>query len=207
VALACYALAVVVAAALDRPVDLAELRAVLARYRGQYVTARAGAVPVYWLGPVELWLGKAARCLELLDEAVIECADAAAASERSGATGFAIEARYELAEALSARDRPGDAPRARALAGEAAGQARALGMEPLAEAATALRARLDAALAGPLTRREFGIAGLVAEGLTNREIAARLQLSERTVQNHVQHVLTKLGLASRRHVRDRLPGV
>ena len=36
--------------------------------------------------------------------------------------------------------------------------------------------------------------------MTNREIARRLVLSERTAQNHVQHILTKLGLANRSQV-------
>ena len=49
----------------------------------------------------------------------------------------------------------------------------------------------------PLTRREREIAELVADGLSNREIAQRLVLSERTAQNHVQHILTKLGLPNR----------
>ncbi|WP_219419905.1 response regulator transcription factor [Pseudonocardia nigra] len=54
--------------------------------------------------------------------------------------------------------------------------------------------------AGPLTRREWEVAELVAKGSTNREIAARLCLSERTAQNHVQHILTKLDLANRSQV-------
>jgi len=37
----------------------------------------------------------------------------------------------------------------------------------------------------------------VAEGCTNRQIAQRLVISERTAQNHVQHILTKLGFANR----------
>ena len=40
----------------------------------------------------------------------------------------------------------------------------------------------------------------MGQGLTNREIARRLVLSERTAQNHVQHILTKLGLANRSQV-------
>ncbi|WP_234027898.1 ATP-binding protein [Pseudonocardia dioxanivorans] len=54
--------------------------------------------------------------------------------------------------------------------------------------------------AGPgagLTRREREIAALVATGMTNREIAGRLQLSVRTVEVHVDHALTKLGLRTR----------
>lgn len=41
---------------------------------------------------------------------------------------------------------------------------------------------------------------LVAEGKSNREIAAVLVISERTAQNHVQHILTKLGLANRSQI-------
>jgi len=51
--------------------------------------------------------------------------------------------------------------------------------------------------AKPLTRREREIAVLVADGLGNREIAERLFLSRRTVESHVEHIFTKLGLSSR----------
>jgi DNA-binding CsgD family transcriptional regulator len=52
----------------------------------------------------------------------------------------------------------------------------------------------------PLTARETQVAALVGRGLTNREIAATLVLSERTAQNHVQHILTKLGFANRSQI-------
>jgi DNA-binding NarL/FixJ family response regulator len=51
--------------------------------------------------------------------------------------------------------------------------------------------------ANQLARREVGVGRLVAEGLTNKEIASRLYLSDRTVESHVRHILNKLGLASR----------
>jgi DNA-binding CsgD family transcriptional regulator len=50
---------------------------------------------------------------------------------------------------------------------------------------------------GPLTSREREIAALVAEGLANREIAERLVISKRTVDAHVEHIYTKLGISSR----------
>jgi predicted ATPase/DNA-binding CsgD family transcriptional regulator len=52
----------------------------------------------------------------------------------------------------------------------------------------------------PLTPRELEIAGLLAEGLTNREIAERLVIAKRTVDAHVEHILTKLGFSSRTQV-------
>ena len=73
-------------------------------------------------------------------------------------------------------------------------------------------ARLDrsssvAAMAGPdngessstrvLTPREREVAALVAEGLSNRQIAVRLVVSERTADVHVSNILRKLDLTSR----------
>lgn len=49
----------------------------------------------------------------------------------------------------------------------------------------------------PLTQRELEILKLVAEGLTNQEIADRLVVSERTVRAHVSNILAKLHLANR----------
>ena len=65
--------------------------------------------------------------------------------------------------------------------------------------------RIDTALTssrgdGPLSPRELEVAALVADGRTNKEIAEALYLSERTAQNHVQHILTKLGVANRTQV-------
>jgi DNA-binding NarL/FixJ family response regulator len=52
----------------------------------------------------------------------------------------------------------------------------------------------------PLTRREREVVGLLARGRTNREIADALIISERTVENHVTHVLGKLSLETRAQV-------
>ena len=53
---------------------------------------------------------------------------------------------------------------------------------------------------GLLTRREVEVAGMVAEGLTNREIAKRLFISERTVDGHLEHVREKLAVNTRAQI-------
>lgn len=50
-----------------------------------------------------------------------------------------------------------------------------------------------------LTRRECEVLELLADGASNRDIAARLFISEKTVKNHVTHILQKLGLGDRVH--------
>jgi non-specific serine/threonine protein kinase len=51
-----------------------------------------------------------------------------------------------------------------------------------------------------LTKRETEVAELVADGLTNREIAAKLTIAPRTAETHVDHILTKLGFRTRTQV-------
>ncbi|MBC9717660.1 LuxR family transcriptional regulator [Streptomyces sp. TRM66268-LWL] len=73
-------------------------------------------------------------------------------------------------------------------------QALALGLGESAapESATASALTLDS-----LTRREREVAALVHQGLSNREIAERIVISKRTADAHVEHILAKLGVASR----------
>ena len=54
--------------------------------------------------------------------------------------------------------------------------------------------------AAPLTPREMQVARLVAGGRSNKEIATGLVISQRTAENHVEHILTKLGFTSRAQV-------
>ncbi len=59
--------------------------------------------------------------------------------------------------------------------------------------AAAVRPKSDISL----TKRELEIARLIAQEMTSRDIAARLFISERTVEAHVTNMLNKLGLNSR----------
>ena len=92
---------------------------------------------------------------------------------------------------------------ARARAGPAAGRLIAEGRRLSPEEAVSLvlaNEGDDAPLPGSppgLTRRETEVAALAARGLTNRDIAAQLFLSVRTVEVHVDHILTKLGFHTR----------
>jgi pimeloyl-ACP methyl ester carboxylesterase/DNA-binding CsgD family transcriptional regulator len=69
----------------------------------------------------------------------------------------------------------------------------AAGPDQPAAAAEPVRSGVSA----ELSKREREVAQLVARGLSNREIAGRLYLSERTIDNHVHHILDKLGFESR----------
>ena len=51
-----------------------------------------------------------------------------------------------------------------------------------------------------LTRRERQVADLVARGLSNKDIALTLVISQRTAESHVDHILTKLGFTSRAQI-------
>ena len=63
--------------------------------------------------------------------------------------------------------------------------------------ATPSRSALD------LTDRERDVAVLVAQGLSNPEVAARLYVSRKAVEYHLRNIYGKLGIASRRELRDR----
>jgi DNA-binding CsgD family transcriptional regulator len=182
------AIAARVAAALGRTDDVRLFRARLEPRRGRYVVGGAGATN--FLGPVELVLGACAAALSDWDAAAADLQKAGALCRAIGAPGFAVEAACLLADVY---ERSGDLVHAHALAAETLPLAKTLGMSPWVE-------RLHRSPTDPLSQREREVAGLVAKGLSNREIAAALVISERTAQNHVQHILTKLGFANRAQV-------
>ncbi|SFU02513.1 two component transcriptional regulator, LuxR family [Geodermatophilus amargosae] len=73
-------------------------------------------------------------------------------------------------------------------------------LDPTATAAVFARLRRAVEAPGPVTRlsgQERAVLQLIGEGLTNRQIGQRMFLAEKTVKNHVSHLLAKLGLERR----------
>ena len=107
---------------------------------------------------------------------------------KAGASGYLLKSAG-LAEFLEAvgRTAAGDTVFTPGLAGLVLGEFRRLAVEPAA----------DPGGAPKLTDRETEVLRLVAKGLSYRQIAERLVLSHRTVQNHVQNTLNKLQLHNR----------
>jgi DNA-binding CsgD family transcriptional regulator len=142
-------------------------------------------------GPVALTLGRLAVLLGDPAQGRRHLVQALASCEELHALPHLALTHAELAALDGGTTRPG-----RTHAETALQLAHRLGLQPLV-------AELTALLATPthadrrLTRRELEIVGLVAAGLSNAAIGRRLTLSERTVENHVSHVLRKLGCTSR----------
>jgi len=89
-------------------------------------------------------------------------------------------------------------------AGEASRPEEAIAYRPEDEASSQPEGGPDAAgkaaPPGPLSRREWEVARLVARGLTNRQIATELIISERTADAHLAKILSKLDFGSRAQV-------
>jgi len=138
----------------------------------------------------------------------------------SGGIQFATEAAQAMLRQFLSPDRPGVLPEPLAAWSEAQRRRAGAGALPVVEplefptgTARLILGRVtgfDAILFEPsgalgamnrrdggLTKREIEVLTLVARGLTNMQIALELQLSERTVAKHLEHVYAKLGVASR----------
>jgi LuxR family transcriptional regulator, maltose regulon positive regulatory protein len=129
--------------------------------------------------------------------------------EANGSSYEAARLRIDLATRLVASGRP-SAGRAEAIA--ALSLLEPLGAASDAERAKDLVARLEVTHPGDrraepshrtrheglaLTRRQREVLALVAQGMSDREIASTLYLSEHTVHRHVANILTRLGVSSR----------
>lgn len=106
---------------------------------------------------------------------------------KAGASGYLLKSASvaDLVEAVT-RTAAGDAVFTPGLAGLVLGEYRRMAADPT-----------DAPNTPQLTQRETDVLRLVAKGLTARQIATKLVLSHRTVENHVQSTLRKLQLHNR----------
>ena len=143
-------------------------------------------------GLLEAASGEHERARTLLEDAVDRF-------QRIGAPFEASQARIELATSLVALGRTELAERE---ATAALDRVLELGAEAEAERArrllrVSIRGDGDARRLSGITRREHEVLALLSEGLTNRQIAERLVVSEHTVHRHVTNILRKLGLSSR----------
>ncbi|MGH3132670.1 MAG: LuxR C-terminal-related transcriptional regulator [Gaiellaceae bacterium] len=139
-------------------------------------------------GMLEAALGDHDRARRLLE-------DAADGFDRCGAPFEAAGARIELASTLLALDRGAEAKRESRVALD---RLRELGASAEAKRAQRLLESLsDSSPVAELTKRELQVVGLLADGLTNRQIAETLVVSEHTVHRHVTNILRKLDLPSR----------
>ncbi|HKD98942.1 MAG TPA: AAA family ATPase [Micromonosporaceae bacterium] len=159
-----------------------------------------GTPTVYFVGTVSRYLGEyaatfgdAATAEELLREALVRNRGFGARPD-TAATSLAL-ARL-LRAGGTGRDGLAEAAR---LAQDALDIANRLDMPGTVAAAGGLVAEIAAERDGadPLTAREREVAEMVADALTNRQIAAKLVLSERTVESHVRSILAKTQCANR----------
>ena len=122
--------------------------------------------------------------------------------EERGRIWEASWARLDLAQCLVRMNRYGDAV---SIVADVRRDAASLGSEPLLARADELgrasrgRTHVDQPWR-PLTVREFEVARLVAEGLTNPEIAERLDIAHKTASAHIEHILAKLGVTRRAEI-------
>ncbi|MDQ3735563.1 MAG: AAA family ATPase [Actinomycetota bacterium] len=178
--------------------DSAELLyPMLAPYAHLAVAGGGGTVACQ--GSVARYQGRLAAVSGRLEEAETHLKAAITFEEQIGARPFVALSRMYLADVLRARGGPKNLATAGTVARTALTAMHALGMSGRAEACQHILDRIDSDMFArtALTPREREIAGLVAEGLSNRHIAERLFVSERTVETHVSHVLAKLGGTSR----------
>lgn len=185
----------------DRAATLYDL---LAPYAGQ-VALIASEVS---LGPVFRSLGMLASLTGQHEAGRQHFEASMAMSERMGARPWLAHSQYQFGRMLLG-GAPKDAEEAVDLLRAALEICEATEMTALQEKVVGLLADLGHGPRRPggrpapsqaLTPREREVVALVAEGLSNRKIAERLYLSERTVESHVQNVLTKLGFGSRTQV-------
>ena len=146
-------------------------------------------------GAADRYLGMLAATLGEAELAASHFERALELNRAMAAETWLAHTAYEYGRHL--RSQRGDRARSDALLAEAAALARRIGMQGLLARVGALGASTTAALPDGLSPREAQILGLVAEGLSNRQLGGRLAISEHTAANHIRSILRKTGCANR----------
>jgi DNA-binding CsgD family transcriptional regulator len=157
-----------------------------------------GTSTVYFMGTISRNLGELAEVFGEKATAIELLREALSRNRAIGAHPDTALTSLGLARLLRNGDRA-EMAEAATLAQDALDLATRLDMPGTVAAAGQLAARLaaDRDEADPLTGREREVAALLAEALSNRQIAARLVLSERTVESHVRSILAKTQCTNR----------
>jgi DNA-binding NarL/FixJ family response regulator len=146
-------------------------------------------------GLVRMAAGSMSAAREALERAV-------SGWEERSRTWEITAARLDLAQCLMRMNRHADAA---ALLDTVRAKAEEIGSPPISARVAELEKLshgrgADAEAWRPLTVREFEVARLIANGLTNAQIAAELVVSPKTVSAHVEHILAKLGVGRRTEI-------
>jgi DNA-binding CsgD family transcriptional regulator len=143
-----------------------------------------------YLGMLAATIGEPERAEEHFERAM-------ELNRRMGAATWLAHTAYEYARFLLSQRR-GERERAEPLLGEAATLAERIGMPTLLNRVRALGSPAPVGvLPDGLSPREVQILGLVAKGLSNRQVGSTLSISEHTAANHVRSILRKTGCANR----------
>ncbi|HMJ33006.1 MAG TPA: AAA family ATPase [Baekduia sp.] len=147
-------------------------------------------------GAADRYLGMLAATLGEWDRAEDHFRRATELNRRTGMLTWLSHTLHQHGRARLAR---GDGAGAAPLLAEAAALAEALGLRALAGRIGALEspAATTTVLPDGLSSREVQVLGLVARGLSNREIGGTLMISEHTAANHIRNILRKTGCANR----------
>ncbi|MET8988203.1 AAA family ATPase [Nonomuraea wenchangensis] len=199
----------------DTEVERLAVRSIAAGADGDVAAALARSkAAVEAAGDLPYLLGIAydARARALIGHGDLAAAGTAAAlaAERFGESGAVVE--HGLAHQLLAtvHGRLGDVAAARAELGRAKDAYRQSGADWLAGQLARLERRLaaqgqrHAGRETTLTKRELQVAELISQGLTNREVAERLHVSQKTVETHVSRIFSKFDVRSRVALARRL---
>jgi DNA-binding CsgD family transcriptional regulator len=148
-------------------------------------------------GAADRYLGMLAATLGEDDAAEAHFERAMQLNRRMGAATWQAHTAFEYARFLLRR-RTAPRTRAEALLGEAAALAERVGMPALLERIRGLgTAAPPPVLPDGLSPREAQLLGLVAQGLSNRQIGSTLTISEHTAANHVRSILRKTRCVNR----------